>query len=1268
MATIETLSIQFNANGTSRAVENIRNMGAAVRELGDALKSVEGASINEFASALGTLKGNIPTSTQSANMQTFAAAITEFVGAVSGASITQVANDMSNLSNAVQGMGARSARTLTNAAEAMHNFAEETREAVENANVVQPNTQQPQANQAQPIVQEANEMIAALDRVQVRANGLRGILNNLGINVPTRQFRNLERNAERVRERYNELREAMIQALNGGELTAGTDAFRRREAELNALRRRYEDLIELQRELSQEGRAFRLNPNIARTYQAIGTAAKGVKNIFSGISTAVQTTNKAINGFIGKIRGISSASKKAKTDTKSFKETIKGLAKEVTRLSKMLKLMITRMALRAVIKEVGNGFKSLALHSQEFDQNMSNLINSSKTLGYSISGMAGQLINALAPALLYLIQLITRVVNALNQLFSALRNKSTWSKAKDFTGSWSDSIESANKKAKELKKTVLGFDELNQLTDKTTSGGDTSGNITDMFEDVPIEPWIKDLSSTIATYAEKLFEPIKAAWEKVGGWVKEKWKYALEELVKLGSSVARDFWKVWEQPQTEQIFKNILIIIGEIGRTVGNLAKRFREAWDENETGYKILVAIRDIILTVTEKIRDMATATADWADSLNFSPLLESVQRFLESLKPVVDAVLGIISDFYNEVVLKFTKWVIESGLPKLIDVFTDFNNKVDWEGLRSKLKTLWQHLEPFMETVGEGLIIFIQRVTDKIAKFVNGEKFQKFLDDLEKWMDRVTPEQVADKIEQLVTALIALKIAAVAVSLVSGAATVISAIVGACRGAAQVVAGIAALASGIATLAAAAGELDRFINNSTLLKDVLITLGGAISGNQEKAKELKEAYAGTDGTLRLFKNGIQTGWYAITGQTEKLEELSNQTHTLTDANGHATKQVDIFGNTILDLTPRIGDMTKKTENAVTNVKELSGQVKTTTDVLPKLSENTTKAASANESISKAVNAYRESLNNADTAQNTYKANIEVVRQVQEKSKKMTDETNSSFKTFKDTTGQVTLVLKDNKPAFEKAGEAAKSAKDNVDKYMSTSKDNIKVINDNTIKLKDNQPAYVKAGEAAKEAAKELKSYESSTEDVIKVIPQMTREASDVTKSMDGITSSVTDATKTIQDSMSEDKWTFSGVASGLEKTFGKAKEAIGRVWNSLAEKLNGSHKVADGEINIDLPKVYANGGFPEDGLFFANHNELVGTFSNGKTAVANNAMIVEGIQSGVYSAVSRAMANNSTGSSYISNEIIVDGEVIARSITKAQEKRNIRYSPQTV
>lgn len=56
------------------------------------------------------------------------------------------------------------------------------------------------------------------------------------------------------------------------------------------------------------------------------------------------------------------------------------------------------------------------------------------------------------------------------------------------------------------------------------------------------------------------------------------------------------------------------------------------------------------------------------------------------------------------------------------------------------------------------------------------------------------------------------------------------------------------------------------------------------------------------------------------------------------------------------------------------------------------------------------------------------------------------------------------------------------------------------------------------------------------------------------------------------------------------------------------------------------NIPMAYANGGFPEDGLFYANHGELVGKFNNGKTAVANNEQIIEGIKRGVAEGMSES------------------------------------------
>ena len=71
-----------------------------------------------------------------------------------------------------------------------------------------------------------------------------------------------------------------------------------------------------------------------------------------------------------------------------------------------------------------------------------------------------------------------------------------------------------------------------------------------------------------------------------------------------------------------------------------------------------------------------------------------------------------------------------------------------------------------------------------------------------------------------------------------------------------------------------------------------------------------------------------------------------------------------------------------------------------------------------------------------------------------------------------------------------------------------------------------------------------------------------------------------------------------------------------------------------SDGSIYL---QGFASGGFPSGDLFVANENgpELVGTMG-GRTAVANNDQIVEGIRQGVYDAVMAANSNGGNGTSF--------------------------------
>lgn len=334
-------------------------------------------------------------------------------------------------------------------------------------------------------------------------------------------------------------------------------------------------------------------------------------------------------------------------------------------------------------------------------------------------------------------------------------------------GDLAEGIEAAGKAAD---KALAPFDKLNVLKNDNSGSGAGTGGFGSSFEIPKLEMNETDPVSDWDEKAEKvkeilgrLFNPFHEAWENEGKFVIESWEYALGEISELLKQLGKDFLRVWDTPETIAILSDILHIIGDIGLITGNLARNFRKAWTENDTGYKILCDIRDIICVIIGNIRDAADYTAEWADKLDFSPLLSNGEEWLESLIPVIDTLSGILTDFYTMVLLPLAKWKLEKGIPKLLEVFTDFNNEVDWEALRANLQEFWEHLEPFGETLGEGLIIFIDRCADALAGFLNSDEFDNFLHSIEGWMDKAEPEDVADALERIAEALIALKFACV-------------------------------------------------------------------------------------------------------------------------------------------------------------------------------------------------------------------------------------------------------------------------------------------------------------------------------------------------------------------------------------------------------------------------------------------------------------------------------------------------------------------------
>ena len=1022
MASIDSLSIQITAS-TGSAVTKIKALTKELVKLGIAIDALDVSKFETLSNATNSLSQGL--------------------AGLKGASVKSIekaGKALANLNDVSKNDATKSVK------KGLDDVSQEAQKVAENTEEVNESMKNMDPSGAEAVSSAMERVSSVVKKTSSEMSSFKKDLLRFKILIPTEGLEKVDKKISRLSEKIEELKDKINFKSQHSDYVDDAEV-EKDQAKLQGLINELERLKLKKQELESHG-GFKLN------------LGKG----FSEVAKTIHSANSKLNGFISNIRKVNSHTKDTTKSTKEFSLASVKLAKELTRVTKMLKLMITRMMLRKVIQGVIDGFKNLVQYSSEVNSSVSMMWNSFRQLGNSIAAAVGPLLTALAPALNYIIQLCIKVVNAINQVISALLGRGTWTRAKTLTDDYGASLDKANKSAKDLKRTILGFDEINQLQDSSDSGGGAGGTSPqDMFEEAAIESKWKSLADKLKKILNQILAPIKKAWENVGDEVVAAWKGAFESIKKLLGDIGRDFLKVWNQPETIKMLENILRIFRDIGLVVKNLADGLDKAWNKNQTGLHILEAIRDIFAIVIQHVQNMTAATAEWAEKLDFSPILEAFKNWLESLEPVIDAISGAFEDFYVDVLLPLGKWSIEKGLPELIQVFTDFNDKVQWDVIRERLDRVWKALEPFAETVGEGLIKFIGDISDELADFLNSDGWNGFIDSLIEFQKKVDADDIAASLHVILDAFLAFK----ALSFLTTTISVIT----------KFVESVGSLASTLGVFSAVLAGIVAFFTGADIGK----LIGMKVFPDD---KEIYRRYMGIIGTLRLLRDNVIAEKDAIVMAWDAF-----WTHVISQAKKN-------FATIGIDL---------------------------------------------------------------DALKN-----------------KFTEFKNHLVSKFEELKNSVTAIIHDIKIGFL---------------------------------------------------------------EVIKEIALM----------------------------FSADNWTFDGVAEGLRRTFQAAKNAIKDIWNDIADTLNGEHQIGLGKFTIRLPHFYASGGFPdpEDGWFRASHGEMLGQFDNGQSVVANNEQIVDGIRQGVYEAVSMAMSTGQGGASYINNTIQVDGETIARAVTKGQRSIDRRYSP---
>lgn len=222
-------------------------------------------------------------------------------------------------------------------------------------------------------------------------------------------------------------------------------------------------------------------------------------------------------------------SSQATNEVNKFKESLQkltpamakqelGIAKLARSFGKMLKMRIIRQAVKKLIGSIGEGVKSLyewdnALGGS-FSKSLDAYASASQNIKNSMGVAFAPIIEMLVPLFEKLSNVIMKAANAISRFFAIINGQSQYRKVIATTTKFASSTGDANKNLKEMKRTLLGFDELNLLNSPSSgSGGGSGGSGSDFSDAFKMEDVGLDtgkLGDRIALGIKKAVDTVKA--------------------------------------------------------------------------------------------------------------------------------------------------------------------------------------------------------------------------------------------------------------------------------------------------------------------------------------------------------------------------------------------------------------------------------------------------------------------------------------------------------------------------------------------------------------------------------------------------------------------------------------------------------------------------------------------------------------------------------------------------------------------------------------
>ena len=515
---------------------------------------------------------------------------------------------------------------------------------------------------------------------------------------------------------------------------------------------------------------------------ALEAAAKAALRFAQAAASAFVTAISKVATGMGKAAA-SAAKLTASIAVAPWKRLASSIGSAVKRMAGFLaaaKRIALYRAIRWALKEITQAFKegiaNLYQYSKlingEFARSMDLLATDALYVKDSLAAMVSPLINNLAPAIDLITDKFVDLLNTVNEAMAAMTGADTWTAALKYPIEYAEAADDASASTKKLRNTILGFDEINRLDDKTKGRrGSTKDNLdySKMFEERKVESKIRgffaklkdafragDMTEIGTNIGNAIMGGLdKIPWASIEAKVKRNSSSVATLLnglinvdglgTKLGESIAKAFNVA--VAKMNKFFTTVNW--GGIGTFLANGINGIVNTFDVEGLGASLAN-----IINSAAKLIDKFADTVEWESIGTF--LANGIDGIIKTfdieglassiVKLFGGAVKGVIK-FINDVPWADLGAFLATGVNKII---TDFDSEALGEAIGGLFKKAIDGIASFSENVEwEKLGTFLAKgingifksfktdppLGESIAKILNGgvKALGKFVDDVE-------------------------------------------------------------------------------------------------------------------------------------------------------------------------------------------------------------------------------------------------------------------------------------------------------------------------------------------------------------------------------------------------------------------------------------------------------------------------------------------------------------------------------------------------------